>query len=106
MITRSVLQTGNKFLAFFEKQAFVAKAIVGSMVVEYFRLKSFFRSLVQEMIEAFIIDGLFTAFARLVQKIFWIRVGVSIYVAILIKIQPDGYERVTDVFKHPFFWIW
>lgn len=58
------------------------------------------------MIEALIIDGLFIAFARLVQKIFWIRVGMSICVAILIKIQPDDYERVTDVFKHSFFWIW
>ena len=103
MVYAHAVQTGNKFLAFFEEQVFVAKAIVGSVVAEYFRLKSFFRSLVQKTIEASIINGLFIVFARLVQKIFWMRVGISIYTAILIKTRPDGYEWVTDVLKHLFF---
>lgn len=51
------VQTENKFLAFFEKQAFITKAIVGSVVVEYFRLKSSFRSLARKIIEALIING-------------------------------------------------
>ena len=51
-------------------------------------------------------NKLFVAFARLVQKIFWVCVGTSIYAGILIKTQPDEYEKMTDVLKHLFFWMW
>ena len=48
-------------------------------------------------------NRLFIVFAVLVQKIFWVCVGISIYADILIKTQPDEYERVTDVLKYLLF---
>ena len=102
------VQTRNKFLAFFEKQSFVvrAKAIAEDTVVRYNRSKSSFRSAVKKAFDALITNRLFIAFARLIQKIFWVCVGISIYAGILVKTQPDGYERVTDVLKHLFPWMW
>ena len=94
----------GEFLVLLKKQAVVTKAI--GIGAEYLRLKSSFRNLVQETIAALIVNRLFIAFARLVQKIFWICVGISIYAGILIKTQPDEYERVTDVLKRLFPWMW
>ena len=59
----------GEFLVLLEKQAVVTKAIGA----EYLRLKSSFRNLVQKTIAALIVNRLFIALARLVQKIFCLR---------------------------------
>ena len=82
------------------------RSLVENTIGRYIKLKSSFRSSVKRMIEALIVNRLFIAFARLVQKIFWVCAGIGIYACVLIKTQPDGYERVTDVLKHLFPWIW
>ena len=103
---RGFVKVCGKFLVLLEKQALVTKAIAKGIGAEYLRLKSSFYKLVQKTIAALIVNRLFIAFARLVQKIFWVCVGISIYAGILIKTQPDGYERVTDVLKRLFPWMW
>ena len=103
---RDLVKVCGKFLVLLEKQALVTKAIAKGIGAEYLRLKSSFYRLVQKTIAALIVNRLFIAFARLVQKIFWVCVGISIYAGILIKTQPDGYERVTDVLKRLFPWMW
>ena len=82
------------------------RSSVKNTIGKYIKLKSSFRSSVTKVIEALIVNRLFIAFARLVQKIFWVCAGIGIYACLLIKTQPDGYERVTDVLKHFFPWIW
>lgn len=105
-VYRYAVQTRDKFFAFFEKQSFLAEAIVESIIVEYLRLKCSFRSLVRKMIEALLQNRLFIAVARFVQKVFWVCAGIAIYAGVLIATQKDGYERVTDVLKHLFPWMW
>lgn len=70
--------------------------------LEYFRLKSCLLNLVRKIIGALLVNALFIAFARLVQKIFWICAGVGIYVLVLIATQRDGYERVVTLLEHFF----
>ena len=82
------------------------RSSVKNTIDRYVKLKSSFHSSVKGVIEALIVNRLFIAFARLVQKIFWVCAGIGIYAFVLIKTQPDGYERVTDVLKHLFPWIW
>ena len=101
-----VIQKLSNFLALFEKQALVLKGIGKAGVIKCVRFKARFRSLAKKRVEVLIKNKLFVFFARLVQKIFWTCVGIAIYAAILIKTQPDGYERVTDVLKRLFPWMW
>ena len=101
-----VIQMLNKFLALFEKQALVIKGVAKAGAVKYVRFKARFHRLAKKKVEALLRNKLFVFFARLVQKIFWTCVGIGIYAAILIKTQPDGYERVTDVLKRLFPWMW
>ena len=74
------------------------------VVGECFKLKPFFRDLGRKMIEALIIDRLFIAFARLVQKVFWACAGISTYVVILIATKKDGREQLANILKH--LWLW
>ena len=47
-----------KFLALFEKQALLAKIIAGNVILSCSILKSYFRDLVQKMIEALVVNKL------------------------------------------------
>ena len=101
-----IMQRLSNFLALFEKQELVIKGVAKASAIKYVRFKARFRSLAKKKVEALIRNKFFIFFARLVQKIFWTCVGIGIYAAILIKTQPDGYERVTDVLKRLFPWMW
>ena len=99
-------QVRERFFILFEKRKLQVKGVVADVLLEYFRLTSYFRGLVQKKVDALVTNRLFIAFAILVQKVFWVCAGISIYAGILIKTQPDGHERVMGVLKHLFFWMW
>ena len=66
------------------------------------RLKFRFYAFVKKMIEALLVNAVFILFAKTVQAVFWINMGIGIYAIALIATQPDGYERVMDFFLHMF----
>ena len=96
-----VLQVVDQFLVFFEKQGFgiEANAVAESIINKYSKLKFSFGSSVGKVIKALII-----AFAKLVKTILWILGGL--YFGLLLKTQTDVCERITDVLKYLFPWIW
>ena len=87
---RRAVQEGNEASVFLGKQSILIRSI---FKLEYFRLKSYIPKFVRRVIGALLVNDLLIAFARLVQKIFWICAGIRIYVVVLITIQ----KIVTNV---------
>ena len=96
---KRAVQERSRASAFLRKQSSSIGSIFKS---EYFRLKSCVLNFVIRIIEALLVNAIFIAFARLVQKIFWIYAGIDIYAVVLIATQKDGYERVVILLEYFF----
>ena len=97
---KRAVQERNEASAFLRKQ----RSFIGLIFkLEYFRLKSCLLNLVRRIIGALLVNALFIAFARLVQKIFWICAGVGIYALVLIA-TPKRRLRTCSDSSRAFFW--
>ena len=96
---RRAIQEKSKVSAFFWERSGRVKSVFAS---GFSRLKFRFYAFVKKMIEALLVNAVFILFAKTVQAVFWINMGIGIYAIALIATQPDGYERVMNFFLHMF----
>ena len=98
-VGRRAIQEKNEVSAFLWERSSHVKSVFTS---GFSRFKFRFYAFVKKMIEALLVNAVFILFAKTVQAVFWINMGIAIYAIALIATQPDGYERVMNFFLHMF----